>query len=455
MKYSPYPRYKPSGIDWLGEVPEHWEVKRLKTSARYCVSNVDKVPSGDELPVRLCNYTDVYYHEHIGPGMGLMETTATADEILRFGLRVGDVLITKDSEEWSDIGVPALVVETSADLLCGYHLALIRPEQEKLLGSFLLRALQSSAINQQFQVAATGITRYGLPKSAIGEASLPLPPPEEQQVIADFLNTETTKIDALVAKKERLIELLQEKRAALINRVVSSGLNLGAPMHVTQLSWLGAIPNHWAVTRLKFALQEVEQGWSPLCDNRPAEVDEWGVLKVGCVNGTRFNPEEHKALPRDVEPLAELEIKPGDILVSRANTRELLGSAALVSEVRPRLLLCDKLYRLKSRSTRLDPSYLVHLLGSSIARFQLERDATGASSSMQNIGQDTIRNMVVCIPPLDEQPELVRAIEQENKKADDLVATIRKHIEKLTEYRAALISAAVTGKIDVRGEAEA
>ena len=217
----PHPKLKPSGVEWLGEVPEGWEVTRLKHVAIYWVSNVDKVATDNELPVRLCNYTDVYYHDYIRPGMGLMETTATAQEIDRFGLQVGDVVITKDSEDWSDIGVPALVVESESDLVCGYHLAIIRPQRLALVGSFLLRTLQADAVNRQFQVAATGVTRYGLPKSAIGEAWLPLPPLQEQQTIADFLDHKSAKIDELTTKIGAAIERLKDYRSALITAVVT------------------------------------------------------------------------------------------------------------------------------------------------------------------------------------------------------------------------------------------
>ena len=219
-KRASYPAYKDSGIEWLGDVPAHWEVKRLKNAASYWVSNVDKVVTDDELPVRLCNYTDVYYHDYIRPDMGLMETTATAQEINRFGLQVDDVVITKDSEDWSDIGVPALVIESKSDLVCGYHLAIIRPQKSALLGTFLLRTLQSCVVNQQFQIAATGVTRYGLPKSAIGEAWLPIPPLQEQQTIADFLDHKTDKIDELTTKIGAAIERLQEYRSALITAAV-------------------------------------------------------------------------------------------------------------------------------------------------------------------------------------------------------------------------------------------
>ena len=179
MKLPPFRKYKRSGVKWFPDVPEHWNPKRLKTAARCWVSNVDKVPSDDEVPVRLCNYTDVYYNERITPDMSLMETTATAEEIRKFHLEVDDVVITKDSEEWSDIAVPALVVKTADDLVCGYHLGITRPDATKLYGEYLLRAFQACAVNQQFQVSATGVTRYGLPKSAIGDAWVPFPPIDE------------------------------------------------------------------------------------------------------------------------------------------------------------------------------------------------------------------------------------------------------------------------------------
>src|SRR5688500_10727978 len=132
MKWPAYPKYRPSGVEWFGEVPEHWKVGRLKGVATYWVSNVDKVPAEDEVPVRLCNYTDVYYNDHISPDMGLLQTTATPDEIRRFGLRVDDVVITKDSEEWNDIAIPSLVVDSAPNLVCGYHLAIVRPKAAAL-----------------------------------------------------------------------------------------------------------------------------------------------------------------------------------------------------------------------------------------------------------------------------------------------------------------------------------
>ncbi|MFH1076854.1 MAG: restriction endonuclease subunit S [Pseudomonadota bacterium] len=152
-----------------------------------------------------------------------METTATLEKIHKFHLEVEDVIITKDSEDWNDIAISSLVIKTEPNMVCGYHLAMIRPTKNKLIGRYLARLFQSSAINHQFQLAATGVTRYGLPKSTIGEAIIPLP---EQQAIAAFLDRETTKIDTLSAKVATVIERLKEYRTALISSAVTGKIDV-------------------------------------------------------------------------------------------------------------------------------------------------------------------------------------------------------------------------------------
>ena len=220
----PYPCYRDSGVESLGKIPEHWEVKRLKHVAAYRTSSVDKKTEDAELPVRLCNYTDVYYQDRIRAGDGeYMQATASPKEIARFKLSQGDVLITKDSEDWRDIAVPALIDETAGDFVCGYHLGLIRTT--KLADpEFIFRSMQSQTINQQLQTSAAGVTRYGLPNAAVGETLVPLPPLEEQRAIAAFLDRETGKIDQLVDKKRLLIERVEEYRQALITHTVTRGL---------------------------------------------------------------------------------------------------------------------------------------------------------------------------------------------------------------------------------------
>ena len=221
----PNVRLKPSGFEWLGDVPEHWEVRRLRTVAEMRVSNVDKHTKEDEFPVRLCNYVDVYKNDRITPVMPFMAATASRNEIERFRLERDDVLITKDSEAWDDIGVPALVTEAADDLLSGYHLALLRPFKE-ILGAYLARTLQSKEVAYQFHIRANGVTRYGLTHTGIKSVCIPLPPLPEQQAIVEYLDKATTDIDAALALARRQIELVQEYRTRLISDVVTGNLDV-------------------------------------------------------------------------------------------------------------------------------------------------------------------------------------------------------------------------------------
>ena len=217
-------------------LPDNWKTVPLKSVCFFTVSNVDKHSFDNELPVRLCNYTDVYKNEKVSPELDLMRATASKEEIERFHLEVGDVLITKDSESWDDIGIPAYVEATSDDFICGYHLALLRPKKEKLDGRFLFRCVQSRPIAMQLELEATGVTRYGLPKGAIGSTVLPLPAISQQHRIADYLDRETARIDRIIAKvggqaaasaagPGSFLSLLLERRSALITAAVTGQID--------------------------------------------------------------------------------------------------------------------------------------------------------------------------------------------------------------------------------------
>ncbi len=248
---------------WIRDLPSTWDALPLRAAADYVVSNVDKVPVHGEIPVRLCNYTDVYNNEFITLRLKFMQATATEVEITKFGLSAGDVVITKDSESWDDIGIPALVRETASHLVCGYHLALLRPRKQRTNGAFLFRCLQAKPVRVQLELAANGVTRFGIPTSDIGALTIPVPPLEEQRAIADFLDRETAKLDALVAAKERLLAILAEKRRALIARAVTRGLDPDVPLRDSGIPWLGEIPRHWDVRRLTTLFRERDERCEP------------------------------------------------------------------------------------------------------------------------------------------------------------------------------------------------
>ncbi len=222
---APSAKTKPSGVEWLGEIPANWEVSPLWAVAKMTVSNVDKKSLPSEQPVRLCNYVDVYKHERIDGRLDFMEATATVPEIEKFLLREGDVIITKDSETPNDIGVPAIVAEVVPWLTCGYHLAILRATHA-MLPEYLFRLFQTPYIRSYLATKAQGVTRFGLSQNAITRCRVPIPPICEQEAIGTHINVETTKIDSLIYKYQKEVDLLSEYRAALISHAVTGRIDV-------------------------------------------------------------------------------------------------------------------------------------------------------------------------------------------------------------------------------------
>lgn len=217
---------KPSGIEWLGEIPEHWDVALFKHIADVRFSGVDKHSHAHETPVRLCNYTDVYKNDRITGDMDLMQATATSAEIARLTLKSGDVIITKDSETPDDIAVPAWVPEDLPGVVCAYHLGLLRPESDRVRGEFLFRAIGSTRIAEQFHVLATGVTRFALSKHDVKNAVIPLPPVPEQEAISRWIADECQPLDEAILRAKEEIDLIREYRDRLIADVVTGQVDV-------------------------------------------------------------------------------------------------------------------------------------------------------------------------------------------------------------------------------------
>ena len=222
---NPNAKMKPSGIEWLGVIPEHWEVRNLKYVANCFPSNIDKHSKEGEKQVRLCNYTDVYKNDFITNDMNLMVATATDDQIEKFSLQIGDVIITKDSETANDIAVPAVVKEKLENVVCGYHLSVLRP-YSKLIGEYLFRVLLCKPINIQFEVCSNGVTRVGLGVYDMKKAQIPVPPLSEQTAIVAHIEKETSIITKTITTIEKEIALVQEYRTALIAEAVTGKIDV-------------------------------------------------------------------------------------------------------------------------------------------------------------------------------------------------------------------------------------
>lgn len=246
--------------------PDGWREAPLIAVAEPRFSSVDKLTHSSEEPVRLCNYTDVYNNDYITGDLEFMRASATQPEISRFGLQVGDVIITKDSETPDDIGIPTVVDYAAPDLVCGYHLALIRPNQEEVDPTFLAKQLGHHRLACYFGQQANGLTRYGLPIGAVNNAPLWLPELGEQKAVGVILRL----VDEAIAKTEAVIAKLRQVRAGLLHDLLTRGLDKNGQLrdpivHPEQFqdSPIGRIPREWEVKSLSTLCGYIGSGVTP------------------------------------------------------------------------------------------------------------------------------------------------------------------------------------------------
>jgi type I restriction enzyme S subunit len=445
MSLPKYPAYKDSGVDWLGGVPSHWEVLRLKYRCEVFPSNVDKHSRDNEPSVRLCNYTDVYYNERITPDMEFMEATASPEQIERFTLRAGDTIITKDSETADDIAIATYVPQDLPGVVCGYHLSMVRPKKATS-GAFVKRLFDSFYAKARFAVAANGLTRVGLSQYALDNVELPFPPHEEQIAIAAFLDRETAKIDALIAEQEKLIALLTEKCKVTISHAVTRGLNPDKPLKDSGVAWLGHVPAHWGVSALSH-LCVIETGSTP--DRGEARYWNGSIpwVKTGEINWAPIREAEEFITEDGLANSAVKIAMPGTLLMAMYGQGVTRGRVALLE--------IEATYNQACAAIRFGPR-IVPEFGRYffMAAYDHVRDA-GNETSQMNLSAGLISKIRLPVPPIDEQAAVVRLLDSETAKLDSLETEAVRAIALLNERRSALIAAAVTGQIDVRSGATA
>lgn len=447
MSLPPYPEYRKSGVRWLGPIPSHWEVRKLKHACSVFPSNVDKHSREGEKPVLLCNYTDVYYNERITSELTLMEATATDDQVAKFALMAGDTIVTKDSESADDIGVSAYVPEDLPGVICGYHLSMVRP-REGVVGGFVKRLFDSAYTKAKLAISSNGLTRVGLGQFALDNIELPFPPVAEQLIIAAFLDRETAKIDALIAEQERLLALLTEKRQAVISNAITKGLNPDVPVRESGVEWLGSVPSLWRIGKAKFYVSVLpgfafpSHGFSSLLEDvRLLRGVNVGVGRLRWDDVVYWKREEGDGLDR-------YELAVGDVVIGM--DRPLIGEGMRVATVQKDDVPCLLLQRVAKiiPGREILGSFIERLLASGYFEAHFSPETTGVS--VPHISGDQISNFVIPVPPVKEQREICDFIDLEIGKIEKLIEQALRMVDLLQERRAALISSVVTGQVDVR-----
>ncbi len=429
-------KMKPSGVEWIGKIPAHWKVKRLKHVAKILPSNVDKHIYPNEIQVRLCNYTDVYYNDYITVDTVLKKGSCKESEFAKFVLRKGDVVITKDSETPDDIGVPTYVKDDLDNVVCGYHLTMIKPLSCR--GEFIFRFIQSDRTRKYFELESNGITRYGLGKPSIENLLLPIPTDPEQQQIVDFLDRKTEQIDELIRIKERQIELLQEQRIALINQVVTKGLDPNVEMKPSGVEWIGEIPAHWKVINTKYLFRLVTE---PAPKNNNYE-----LLSIYTSIGVRPRKELEERGNRATTTDGYWLVKKGDFIVNKLLAW--MGAIGLSNYEG----VTSPAYDILRKSRPLNERFYEYLFRCGLYFLEFKKRSRGIMEVRLRLYFNQFGQIPLVFPPVHEQDKITNFLDRKTGQIDELIAAEQRKIELLKEYRQSLISEAVTGKIDVRNE---
>ena len=363
-------------------------------------------------------------------------------------VRDGDVIISTVRTYLQAI---AQIHEPSDNLVVSTGFAVVRPRQDRFDARYCRFALREPTFLAEVEKRSVGVNYPAINATDLADIPIFVHPLRRQRAIADYLDRETARLDALVVAKQRLLGLLAEKRRAIVTRAVMRGLDPRAPLRDSGVPWLGEIPAHWRAVRLRFLATSIEQGWSPEAANRKPDPGEWGVTKLNAVNHGRFDETAVKTLPAYLTPRTDLAVRAGDLLITRSNTPSLVGDACFVERTVPNLILSDLIYRLALKTDLVDGRFLAQFLILKVARRQIESDARGASASMVKVSQEHIKNWRVPLPPLREQQKIVETVFHSTRAIDKASAATEHTTSLLKERRAALIAAAVTGKLDVGG----
>lgn len=340
------------------------------------------------------------------------------------------------------------VSEIEGHMSPAYRAYDIRP---KLRERFAHHLLRSSGYIEAYTGLMQGIRPNSLQIKNDDFKKIPVlvPPKPEQDSIVTFLDQKTSEIDTLIAKKQRQIELIDEQKAILINRAVTRGLNPNAKLKPSGIEWIGDIPEHWEAIQLRRIIDGIEQGVSPATVEGEVTKNDWGVLKSGCCNGGVFRETEHKRLPTNFKFDSNIAVKTGDLLVSRAcGSRDLVGSTALVETVSFNLILSDKNFRIRSRAL-VDRRFLNQSMNSFHYRRQLDPRISGADGLPNNIPGARLKEIVIPLPPPEEQEAIIHHLSNAIKSTAKSVASAESQIQSLNTLRSTLIAHAVTGKIKV------
>ena len=427
-------QYKESGFDWIGKIPESWEVDIAKH-----VFKQRRDKGNDECQLLAATQKYGMYPQHLLEGV--VKVAADTDLNQFKTVHKNDYVISLRSfqggfemSDYEGVCSPAYQVFYAT----------------RQIGSQYYKYLfKSDAFIQEINSLTVGI-REGKNILYDDFALLPIPIPtvSDQQRIADYLDEKCGEIDSLIGLQEQMIEKLKAYKQSVITEAVTKGLNPNAKLVPSGIDWIGDIPQGWKVCKIKTIVAFIESGVSVNAGNIPAKELEIGVLKTSSVSKFAFNPDENKTVNDNEIGKVACPVRANTIIVSRMNTPELVGACGYVEKDYDNLFLPDRLWQVHFRNQE-NVKFIWFALCSAYIRNYYSSLSVGSSSSMQNISQDQFANAKIVIPPLSEQQTISNYLDGKCSEIDKLIAMKQQKIEKLKDYKKSVIYEAVTGKIIV------
>ena len=446
----PYPTYKPSGIDWLGEIPEHWEVKPLKHLLKSGKEGIRIGPFGSSLKsefIRNQGYKvygqEVVIKNDFELGYRYVDTQKF-EELIDYQVHPGDLLITM----MGTVGKSKVVPEGIEDGIIDSHLIRLKVDDSVFLPELLALLINdSNYILDNIQLLSKGSIMQGLNSTIIKSLLVIRPTIKEQTTIARFLDQKTAEIDHLIAQKQALIQKLEEEKQAIINQAVTKGLNPDASMKDSGLPWVGEIPEHWEVKKLKWCVIKIGSGITPKGGASIYQHSGVAFLRSQNIHFDGLRTSDLAYISEEIdERMSNSRVLGGDVLLNITGAS--IGRCYFVDDTLGRANVNQHVCIIRPIQEILETRFLYYFLRSSVGQNQIDVHQSGANREGLNFEQ--LKVFTLFTPSIKEQLRVVESLDKSLINKNQVVEKIRLEIRLIQEYKTALISEAVTGKIDVR-----
>ena len=445
-----YSEYKDSGVEWLGEIPSHWQLIKLRNIGIFSASGIDKYLKINEPAVKIINFTDVYANKSmtLDSSFDYMVVTTPESNRVRHLVNMGDLIFLPSSETYEDLGAAALVNEKLENTSFSYHVIRF-VFQKDIDHSFRKYLTNNDFVLNQFSRQGKGSTRKIVGRGVFKDVQVIIPSREEQTVIANFLDRKTALIDQAVDIKQKQIELLKERRQILIHKAVTRGLNPNAKLKDSGVEWIGKIPEGWEVSKL-LGLCNFIRGNSSFGKDELLNFGEYVALQYGKTYKVNEVNEQYNYYVNNEFYKADQIVNYGDtIIISTSETIQDLGHTAYYKRNDLGLIGGEQIL-LNPNKEKINSHYLY--FASKVFSKELRKYATGIKVFRFNIND--LKTIYSAVPPLSEQQQIVKYIETATAKIATAISLKQQEIEKLKEYKATLINSAVTGKIKISNYAK-